>query len=203
MVPCWFTGHQWQQLDGRCLHLFTSQTRPYTTCYLFYFSVVLYCSRAIEGRLTCHWSWDFKRSVCHILSLISVDRNVICSLILGWANCGSPVLHLLSMQLPANFLSTSQFPPETASAKLTLTLSITLVPFPSSSPSPPLNNAVPALTYCGTSSGHHKASNTQPELISLHGLTNITPVYPPPSQSSSLLSFILFLTSISPRRQGS
>ena len=65
----WFTGDQWQQLDGRCLHLFTSQTRwlyPYTTCYLnclFYIPVVLYCSRAMYGRLTCHWSWDFKRSV--------------------------------------------------------------------------------------------------------------------------------------------
>ena len=69
---------------------------PYTTCYLnclFYFSVVLCCSRVMQGRLICYLSWNFKHSVfcngCHILSLISVDRNVICSLTLGWANCGS------------------------------------------------------------------------------------------------------------------
>ena len=113
---------------------------PYTTCYLnclFYFSVVLYCSRIMQGRLTCHWSCDFKCSVfcngCHILSLITVDRNVICSLTLGWANCGS------TCAASALYAASGQFSPDATvptSARLTLTLSTTLVPFPSSSPSP-------------------------------------------------------------------
>ena len=111
------------------------------------------------------------------------------------------VLHLLIMQPLVNLLPTSQFPPETALARLTLTLSTTIVPFPSSSPSL-----------------RHSATQSQPSQIAaqLHKFwasqslqraarTRLSP-WPhqyntrltPPSQASSLPSFILSDPSISP-----
>ena len=180
---------------------------PYTTCYLnclVYFSVVLYCSRIMQRRLICRWSWNFKQSVCHILSLISVDRNVICSLILGWANCGSTcaasTLYAASGQLspgitvPArNGLDEAHIDFVDYSSALSVVVSL----------SPPLSNAVfspHVLWYSCTSFGHHKASNAQPELVSLHGLTNIEPVYPHPHKPP-LSHPLFFPTPISPRRQ--
>ena len=76
---------------------------PYSTCYLTFcstwttFSVVLYCSCVMRSAF-CNG--------CHILLLITVDRNVICSLTLGWANCGS------TCAASAHYAASDQFSPD-------------------------------------------------------------------------------------------
>ena len=108
------------------------------------------------------------------------------------------VLHLLIMQPPANFLSMSQFPPEMALTKLTLTLSTTLVPFPSSSPS----SATPSQHSQIVAHPHDSLAS---QSLQCAAQTRLSP-WPhqyntrltPPSQASSLPSFILSDPSISP-----
>ena len=132
---------------------------------------------------------------CHILSLITVDRNVICSAELIVA---PPVLHLLIMQPPANFLPTPQLPPETALARLTMTLSTTLVPFSSSSPS----SATPTQPSQIVAHPHESLASQSLQRAARIRLSPWPHQYQtrllPPSQSSCILSFILSDFNISP-----
>ena len=111
------------------------------------------------------------------------------------------VLHLLIMQPLANFLPMSQFPPETALARLTLTLPTALVPFPSSSPSlrhsatQSQPSRIPAqLHKFWASQSLQRAARTRLSLWPHQFKASL----PPPSQASLLPSFILSNSKISP-----